>query len=91
MLLSILCVSDADARTRKRNTRSRAPELKLVDAATVNDPNAAKASPDAGILRAQILLDRLNFSPGEIDGKPGDNFNRAISGFQESRSLPATV
>ncbi len=90
LLISILCVSDADARTRKQNTRSRAAAPKVIDIAAVNDPNAAKAAPDAGILRAQILLDRANFSPGEIDGKPGDNFTRAISGFQEARSLPTT-
>jgi lipoprotein-anchoring transpeptidase ErfK/SrfK len=90
LLISMLCVSDADARTRKRSTRSRVAAPKVIDIAAVNDPNAAKASPDAEILRAQILLDRANFSPGEIDGKSGDNFTRAISGFQESRSLPAT-
>ena len=90
LIISVLCVSDADARTRKRNTRNRAAEPKVLDVAAVNDPNAAKSSPEAGILRAQILLDRANFSPGEIDGRPGDNFTRALSGFQESRSIPGT-
>jgi lipoprotein-anchoring transpeptidase ErfK/SrfK len=65
-------------------------EPKVLDAATVNDPNAAKASTAAGILRAQILLDRAKFSPGEIDGRPGANFDRAIAGFQEAHSLPAS-
>jgi lipoprotein-anchoring transpeptidase ErfK/SrfK len=42
------------------------------------------------ILRAQILLDRVNFSPGEIDGRPGANFKRALMGFQEARKLPTS-
>lgn len=38
----------------------------------------------------QVLLDRQGFSPGEIDGQPGDNFAHAISAFQESKQLPVT-
>ena len=52
-----------------------------------------KAAPDAGdaaLLRAQILLDRMHFSPGEIDGRGGTNTTRAIAGFQRHRGLEAT-
>ncbi len=41
-------------------------------------------------LRAQILLDRAHFSPGEIDGRYGDNLRVALYGFQASRKLPLT-
>ena len=38
----------------------------------------------------QVLLDRQGFSPGEIDGRPGDNFTRTLNGFQQARQLPLT-
>jgi lipoprotein-anchoring transpeptidase ErfK/SrfK len=39
------------------------------------------------ILRAQVLLDREGFSPGEIDGRPGDNVSKAIVAFAQARNL----
>src|SRR5688572_28593997 len=42
------------------------------------------------VLRAQILLDRAAFSPGEIDGAYGPNLRAAIRGFQTARQLPVT-
>jgi lipoprotein-anchoring transpeptidase ErfK/SrfK len=56
---------------------------------------AAGAAPDAAtefdrLLRAQVMLDRAHFSPGEIDGAFGSNMKQALSGFQKSRNLPVT-
>ena len=65
-----------------------------LDIAAVNDAATmtvvdAQADP-AAILRAQILLDRAYFSPGEIDGRFGSNTRIAIEGFQRRHDLEVT-
>jgi lipoprotein-anchoring transpeptidase ErfK/SrfK len=54
-------------------------------------PGAA-TQPDfnEGVLRAQVILDRLGFSPGVIDGRTGLSWTQALKGFQEARGLPVS-
>jgi lipoprotein-anchoring transpeptidase ErfK/SrfK len=49
-------------------------------------PKAAKGL-QPGIVKAEVLLDRLHFSPGVIDGAGGDNFRKAIAAFRASQQL----
>jgi lipoprotein-anchoring transpeptidase ErfK/SrfK len=55
-----------------------------------HDPAAAQAAEFERLLRAQVLLDRAHFSPGEIDGAYGSNMRQALAGFQKARGLNPT-
>ena len=39
------------------------------------------------LIKAQILLDRAHFTPGEIDGKFGDNLKKALLAFAATQGL----
>lgn len=45
---------------------------------------------DQKVLTEQVLLDRLGFAPGVIDGHPGRFLTEALKGLQEARGLPQT-
>ena len=78
---------------RKRAT-PRAERSPSYDTAAINDPQTHEdvkpESSGSSVVRIQILLDRAHFSPGEIDGKYGDNLRVALEGYQSSHKLPVS-
>ncbi|HLY60402.1 MAG TPA: L,D-transpeptidase [Terriglobia bacterium] len=77
-------------RTSRAKARHRPAKLSInpdrVNDATLVDLVGPGSRGDA-VLRAQLLLDRVKFSPGEINAVYSDNLRKAILAFQTARSL----
>lgn len=66
-----------------------------MDAAAIASAEPSKKTlsnekPTAAGVRLQVLLDRAHFSPGEIDGKFGENAKKALRAYAEARQLPSS-
>jgi lipoprotein-anchoring transpeptidase ErfK/SrfK len=83
------------------NNRSEAPDRQLSDPhrdpLSSIDPPAGKAAkvviPDAEarpVMQMQVVLDRLGFTPGVVDGTVDTSTRNALSGFQEANELAVT-
>jgi len=64
----------------------------LIGGGTIAQPRPAAqtTAPSMDIMHAQVILDRLGFSPGVIDGREGQSLRQALSGFQERLGLQQT-
>lgn len=85
----VLVVANGAVRSPAKPPPDRSPVAQEVEDATktgIVGPGAAGPR----VIRAQILMDRAGFSPGEIDGRYGDDLGIAVRGFQEKHDLKVT-
>ena len=55
-----------------------------------NEDETIPDSEERPIMQAQVVLDRIGFGPGVIDGKMGMSTENALNGFQEANDLEVT-
>jgi lipoprotein-anchoring transpeptidase ErfK/SrfK len=68
-------------------------DAQAIDNAQFSAPSGkgrSRAASAATIIKEEILLDRADFSPGEIDGVAGSNDKTALAAFQQANGLKPT-
>lgn len=79
--------------THASTARAAHVGFRAITPETLGDtPDAAElaAADGPGVMRAQILLDRANFSVGVLDGRAGQNTQKAVYFYQQERGLTPT-
>ncbi|WP_426527947.1 L,D-transpeptidase family protein [Bradyrhizobium sp. McL0615] len=61
-----------------------------IDSAEPSKKTLSAGKPTPAGIKLQVLLDRAHFSPGEIDGKFGENARKALRAYAEARRLPSS-
>jgi len=83
-MLALALASGASVQARKLPPQALSPAV--IDQTSCSGAIEAKR-PRAVMLAAEVLLDRLDLSPGVVDGTNGENVQKAIVVFQRSRGL----
>lgn len=93
--LAVLALTACNSRKPEpvpTETVAAAPAFVVPMASTDPAPGQPAGPEDAArpVMQAQVVLERLGFSPGVIDGKTGLSTTNAVRGFQQANDLPVT-
>jgi lipoprotein-anchoring transpeptidase ErfK/SrfK len=91
-IAAVTCIAAFIATASPQVQASQGARSRTARKAPVAQAKPAEPPPLAcgDYLAFQVLLDKQNFSVGEIDGKPGPNFTHALAALQLARNLPSS-
>jgi Putative peptidoglycan binding domain len=86
--MALFSFAAADAATHRHPKHGSSSQVAALTSESINGAAPQGASSDPAIIvKTEVLLDRDGFAPGEIDGKNGDNFRKALAAFQQANNL----
>ena len=95
LALMIAACGSSDAPAEEQTAQAPEPDNNDADAMRSRDneaqaPDTIPDSEERPVMQAQVILDRLGFSPGVIDGKMGMSTSNALEAFQKANGLTET-
>ena len=93
LILLAACQREAPPPAPSASATASVAAAPSADPLTSRDNASDAALPDSEArptMQAQVVLDRLGFTPGVVDGKEGLSTRNAVSGFQEANGLAVT-
>ena len=89
VLIVLLCLICGSAQAAHKKEHAPALTQELIEN-TQWSGKIPSGSLNPLIVKAEVLLDRAAFSPGEIDGRGGENFEKALKAYQQANELDPT-
>ncbi len=75
---------------QQKAEQNAAPSFSPAAVNATDTPALARGATGPAVLRAQVMLDRVGFAPGVIDGSFGMLMERAIRAYQQARGVRVT-
>ena len=63
------------------------PMAQSIETAQATGAAGAPGKPSPLLIKVEVLLDRAHFSPGVIDGRPGENLTNALAAYRKTHGL----
>ena len=82
LLISLLALSISAANASQRL------DQQAVEKATFSGKLPTDDQTSPLLVKVEVLLDRAHFSPGQIDGRLGENVTKALAAYADAHSLP---